>query len=117
METQGFRGLLAPTAWAGPQSSLGAQHLPFGVRCSHNHNLVRNLKAEGEGPGTPWACATQASVLPSHKTKPGSCRPALTFNVWALPVTAESMILPAWFTVIPARSGSAMAEEILLAGS
>jgi hypothetical protein len=50
-------------------------------------------------------------------TKPESCRPVLTVDVWAFPVTVESMILPAWFTVIPARSGSAMAEEILLAGS
>lgn len=44
-------------------------------------------------------------------------QPALSVDVWAFPVTAESMILPAWFTVIPARSGSATAEEILLAGS
>lgn len=31
-------------------------------------------------------------------------------------VTVEYTILPAWFTVIPARSGSAMDVEILLAG-
>lgn len=58
---------------------------------------------------------TRGSVR--RRTYPRGCGPALTAGVWTFPVTVESMILPAWFTAIPARSGSAMAEEILLAGS